>query len=187
MRQKRPPDKDKLYWELDLDDLFRRLKEGMGRLFIPKGKKRKPNPMEDRRVFVGYPPEYSMVSFVIGAVITGVMGLLSLLYATWIPLICAGMLWIPLGLLCLLGGYEIRYDGEGFTTYLFDRELRQYAWSEVTSVRESSEMVFVNGKWLLLDSGMKNHCEFFRRARAACKPHRKSTSISEKKPKSRLK
>ena len=111
MRQKRPPDKDKLYWELDLDDLFRRLKEGMGRLFIPKGKKRKPNPMEDRRVFVGYPPEYSMVSFVIGAVITGVMGLLSLLYATWIPLICAGMLWIPLGLLCLLGGYEIRYDG----------------------------------------------------------------------------
>ena len=95
------------------------------------------------------------------------------------------LMWVLCGVLYLLGKYEIRYDREGFTTRLGKRELRRYAWSDVTDVRDEKR-VYVQGKRLFADSSMAGFDRFYHRARAACKGKGK-TVLSEKKRKNRQK
>ncbi len=97
-----------------------------------------------------------------------------------------GLLLLPAAALILLGKYEIRYDDEGFSTRIGKKELRRYAWSDVTDVADKKK-VFVNGKRLFADSSMHGFDGFYHRARAACKGTGKPTPPSEKKQKNRQK
>ena len=102
----------------------------------------------------------------------------------WIYLFFA-LMWLFCGVLYLLGKYEIRHDGEGFSTRIGKRELHRYAWSDVTDVADKRK-IYVNGKRLLADASMHGFDRFYHRARAACKGKGK-TAPSEKKRKNRQK
>ena len=103
----------------------------------------------------------------------------------WIYLFFA-LMWLFCGVLYLLGKYEIRYDREGFTTRLGKRELRRYAWTDVTDVCDEKR-VYVQGKRLFADSSMAGFDRFYHRARVSCKGKGKQTLPSEKKRKNRKK
>ena len=72
------------------------------------------------------------------------------------------------------------------TTRFGKRVLHEYAWSDVTDVRDNRK-VWVGGKLLLTDPSFDDFPEFYRMARAACKGKGKPTPPSEKKQRSRKK
>ena len=97
-----------------------------------------------------------------------------------------GLLILPAVLFLCLGKYEIRYDPDGFSVRLGKKELRRYAWTDVTDVRDGKR-VYVQGKRLLVDSSMEGFDHFYHRARVSCKGKGKPTPPSEKKRRSRSK
>lgn len=100
--------------------------------------------------------------------------------------VLCGLLILPAVLFLSLGKYEIRYDPDGFSVRLGKKELRRYAWTDVTDVRDGKR-VYVQGKRLFADSSMAGFDHFYHLARVSCKGKGKPTPPSEKKRRSRSK
>ena len=88
--------------------------------------------------------------------------------------------------LAIIGKYEIRFDGKGFSTRFGKRILREYKWSDVTDVQDGKK-VWVQGKRLWTDHTFEDFSKFYKMARSACKGKGKPTPPSEKKRKNRKK
>ena len=88
--------------------------------------------------------------------------------------------------LTVIGKYEIRFNGKGFSIRFGKRILHEYKWSDVTDVQDNRK-VWVQGKRLWTDHTFEDFPEFYKMARAACKGKGKPTPPSEKKQKNRKK
>ena len=188
-KEKRPPeegkDKDsKGYLELDFsglkektDDVCERLiYGGVSRKFDgspPKGEYR-----------LGIDPIYGKVG-VIGYICAVTALMLCLLFRADIGVTILMMVMLVLcAALTVIGMYEIRFDGKGFSTRFGKKIIHIYKWSDVTDVQDNRK-VFVKGKRILTDHTFDAFPEFYKMARAACKGSGKPAPTSKKKQKAR--
>ena len=124
---------------------------------------------------------------IVTAVLTGVIAILCAAFRADMGVILLMGFMTLLGLLLtVIGKYEIRFDGKGFSTRLGKRILREYKWSDVTDVQDGKK-VWVQGKRLWTDHTFVDFPEFYKMARSACKGKGKPTPPSEKKRKNRKK
>ena len=178
--------KSKGYIEIDLSRFKDKLDDGYERLFFGNKSRKFDGAYKKDEGRLGLDPIYGKVGM-IGYVCTAITFMLCLLFRAPIGvtvLMCVMLLLC--GALTVIGKYEIRFDRDGFSTRFGKRVLHEYAWSDVTDVRDNRK-VWVNGKLLLTDPSFDDFPEFYRIARAACKGKGKPTPSSEKKRKSRQK
>ena len=135
---------------------------------------------------VGLSPSYAVAGLGFGALFTFVILASAWLHAPWWFLGLFALCLAGCVFLFLMGKYEIRFDGEGFTQNLGKKVLRRYTWEDVTDV-SAKKYIFVKGKKLLVDSSMEGFLPFYHRARVACKGTKAPSSLSEKKRKNRKK
>lgn len=178
--------KAKGYIELDLSGLKDKLDDGYER-FAFGGKSRKfdgsYNQGEGR---LGLEPFYGKAG-IFSSSFSGIVLILCTVFRADIGVILLmGFLTLLGLLLTVIGKYEIRFDRDGFSTRFGKRVLHEYAWSDVTDVRDNCK-VWVGGKLLLTDPSFDDFPEFYRMARSACKGKGKPTPPSEKKQRSRKK
>lgn len=176
------------YFEIDLSKITDKLYDGYERALIGRKfdgenslgldpKKQGRLALPRLYAIVGYAAILVTLFIVVG--ITVVQGSIE------IPLILGFSVFIALGLaLVLIGKYELRYDEDGFSTYLGKKILRQYAWSEVTGVANYTT-VYVNGKKLFVGHDLDGFGFFYEKARMACKGRKGKTAPSENKQKER--
>ena len=194
-KEKLPPEegKDKGYIEISLPNLSGikdKLDEGLeriedavdnnGRKYIVRNIRT--IMAEDR---VGLDPSYAHLAIILAAAASVFTVFMLIADAPlWILAFTALALLLS-SVLYFLGKYEIRHDGEGFSTRIGKRELHRYAWSDVTDVADKRK-IYVNGKRLFADASMHGFDRFYHRARVACKG-KGQTVPSEKKRKNRKK
>ena len=135
---------------------------------------------------VGFDPSYARAGLGFGALFAVAIPASAWLHAPWWFLGLSALCLVGCAFLFLMGKYEIRFDGEGFTQNLGKKVLRRYTWEDVTDV-SARKYIFVKGKKLLVDSSMEGFLPFYHRARVACKGKKNSSSLSEKKRKNRQK
>ena len=133
---------------------------------------------------MGLDPIYGKVG-VIGYICAATALILCLLFHADIRVTILMMVMLLLcAVLTVIGMYEIRFDGKGFSTRFGKKIIHIYKWSDVTDVQDNRK-VWVKGKRLLTDHTFDAFPEFYKMARAACKGSGKPTPASRKKQKSR--
>lgn len=184
--RKDEPSDSKGYIEIDLSRLKDRLDDGYERLAFGHKSRKFDGAYKKGEGSLGLEPIYGKLG-VIAAIFSGLTALLCAAFRADTGVILLMGLLMLLGLLLtVIGKYEIRFDGKGFSTRFGKRVLHTYKWSDVTDVQDNRK-VWVQGKRLWTDHTFADFPEFYKMARAACKGKGNPTPPSEKKQRNRKK
>jgi len=190
-KEKLPPEEggDEGYIEIPLPNLSGikdKVDEGLERLVYGNVSRKFDGAYKKGEGRLGLDPIFGKAG-IVTAVLTGVITILCAAFRANMEVILLMGFMTLLGLLLtVIGKYEIRFDGKGFSTRFGKRILHEYKWSDVTDVQDGKK-VWVQGKRLWTDHTFDDFSEFYKMARSACKGKGKATPPSEKKRKNRKK
>ena len=185
-KSKDEPAKSKGYIELDLSGLKDKLDDVFERLVFGSKSRKFDSSYKKGEGRLGIDSIFGKAG-IVSVILTSLVLLLCVAFRADMGVVLLMGFLMLLGLfLTVIGKYEIRFDGKGFSTRFGKRILHEYKWSDVTDVQDNRK-VWVQGKRLWTDHTFEDFSEFYKMARSACKGKGKPTPPSEKKQKNRKK
>lgn len=190
-KEKLPPEErkdeaSKDYIEIDLSRIKDNIDDGFERLVFGSKSRKFDSSYKKGEGRLGIDPIFGKAG-IVSVILTSLVLLLCVAFRADRGVVLLMGFLMLLGLfLTVIGKYEIRFNGKGFSIRFGKRILHEYKWSDVTDVQDNRK-VWVQGKRLWTDHTFEDFPEFYKMARAACKGKGKPTPPSEKKQKNRKK